>query len=180
MGGQNTERHATFWVIIKTDLFIQHIGKNNEKHENQNDRVYGRRRRIESANICGAFHIFARTNYYYPPEHSLFTYFLYNLLFRQWPFTKNLKVLNLLQKKARVYYIWQLWRRPDIALEECSSFCVGYCTIPGATGYGQDEGGIGVRVPVGSRIFSSPRRPDLLWGPPNLLSNGYWGLFPRG
>jgi hypothetical protein len=34
-----------------------------------------------------------------------------------------------------------------------------------ATGYGLD----GVRVPVGSRIFSSPQRPDRLWGPPNLL-----------
>jgi hypothetical protein len=42
-----------------------------------------------------------------------------------------------------------------------------------ATGYGMDDRGVGVRVPVGSRIFSSPRRPDRLWGPPNLLSNGY-------
>jgi hypothetical protein len=33
-----------------------------------------------------------------------------------------------------------------------------------------------LRVPVGSRIFSSPRRPDRLWGPPSLLSNGYRGL----
>jgi hypothetical protein len=32
-----------------------------------------------------------------------------------------------------------------------------------------------VRVPVGSRIFTSPCRPDRLWGPPNLLSNGYRG-----
>jgi hypothetical protein len=44
-----------------------------------------------------------------------------------------------------------------------------------ATGYGLDGRGVGVRVPVGPRIFSSPSRPDRLWGPPNLLSNGYRG-----
>jgi hypothetical protein len=44
-----------------------------------------------------------------------------------------------------------------------------------ATGYGLDE-----RVPVGSRIFSSPRRPDRLWGPPNLISNGYRGAISPG
>jgi hypothetical protein len=38
-----------------------------------------------------------------------------------------------------------------------------------ATAYGLDHRGVGVRVPVGSRIFSSPRRSDRLWGPPNLL-----------
>jgi hypothetical protein len=37
---------------------------------------------------------------------------------------------------------------------------------------------VGVQVPVGSRIFLS-RRSDRLWDPPNLLSNGYRGLFPR-
>jgi hypothetical protein len=47
-------------------------------------------------------------------------------------------------------------------------------------GYGLNDRGVGVRVPVGSRIFSSPRRPDRLWGPPNLLPNGYGGLFPQG
>jgi hypothetical protein len=44
-----------------------------------------------------------------------------------------------------------------------------------ATGYGLND-----RVPVGSRIFSFPCRPDRLWGSSNLLSNGYRGLFPRG
>jgi hypothetical protein len=49
-----------------------------------------------------------------------------------------------------------------------------------ATGYGLDDRGVTIRVPVGSRIFSSPNRPELLWGPPSHLSYGYWGLFLRG
>jgi hypothetical protein len=42
-----------------------------------------------------------------------------------------------------------------------------------ANGYRLDNKGVIVRVPVGSRIFSSPHHPDWLWGPPNLLPNGY-------
>jgi hypothetical protein len=42
-----------------------------------------------------------------------------------------------------------------------------------ATGYGLDDWEVGVRVPVGYRIITSPCRPDRLWGPPNLLYNGY-------
>jgi hypothetical protein len=44
-----------------------------------------------------------------------------------------------------------------------------------AIGNGLDDRGVGVRVPVGSRISSSPRSPDRLWGPTNLLSNGHRG-----
>jgi hypothetical protein len=49
-----------------------------------------------------------------------------------------------------------------------------------ATGYGLDDRGVGVRVPVGATIFISPCSPDLLWGPPRLLSNGYRRRFTRG
>jgi hypothetical protein len=41
-----------------------------------------------------------------------------------------------------------------------------------ATRYGLDDRGIGVRVLVGSRIFSFPRRPYRLWGPLNLYLMG--------
>jgi nicotinamide mononucleotide (NMN) deamidase PncC len=49
----------------------------------------------------------------------------------------------------------------------------GISVVGIATGYGLED-----RVPVGEIIVSSPRRPDRLWGPPNL-SNGYRGLFPQ-
>jgi hypothetical protein len=48
-----------------------------------------------------------------------------------------------------------------------------------ATSYRLDDRGVGVRVPVGSRIFSSPRHPVRLWGPPSVLANGYRAFFPR-
>jgi hypothetical protein len=46
-----------------------------------------------------------------------------------------------------------------------------------ATGYGLDDRGVRVRVTVGSRILSSPRRPERPWDSLSLLSNGYRGLF---
>jgi hypothetical protein len=49
-----------------------------------------------------------------------------------------------------------------------------------ATGYGLYDPGVGVRDPEGSRIFSSPQRPDRLWGSPSLISNGYWGGLSPG
>jgi hypothetical protein len=41
-----------------------------------------------------------------------------------------------------------------------------------ATGYGLDDQGVRVQVSVGARTFTSPCRPDWLWGPPILL----WAL----
>jgi hypothetical protein len=48
-----------------------------------------------------------------------------------------------------------------------------------ATGCMLDNQVVTVQVPIRSSIFSSPCHPDQLWGPPNLLSNGYWGLLPQ-
>jgi uncharacterized membrane protein YdcZ (DUF606 family) len=38
----------------------------------------------------------------------------------------------------------------------------GLCGAGIVTSYGLDDRGVGVRVPVGSRIFTSPNRPDWL------------------
>jgi hypothetical protein len=48
-----------------------------------------------------------------------------------------------------------------------------------ATSYGLDDRMVAVRVPLGTRIFTSPYRPHRLWGPPSLLFSGYRGLFLR-
>jgi hypothetical protein len=57
---------------------------------------------------------------------------------------------------------------------------LGYSTVGISTDQEQDSRGIGVRFLVGTRFFSSARGPARLWGPPNLLFNGYEGIFsPR-
>jgi hypothetical protein len=66
----------------------------------------------------------------------------------------------------------------------CTTSSLCYSRIPVAVGvaaaYGIHDGGIRIRLPVGSRMFSSPQSSDCLWGPIGLLTNGYRGLFPRG
>jgi hypothetical protein len=54
------------------------------------------------------------------------------------------------------------------------------CAVGIATSYGLDDRGVGVRVPIGSRIFASPYQPFRLGCPLSLLSSGYQGLFPGG
>jgi hypothetical protein len=40
------------------------------------------------------------------------------------------------------------------------------------TAYGLDDPGVEVRVPVGSRIFTSPHRPGVVWSPPSHPAAG--------
>jgi hypothetical protein len=48
-----------------------------------------------------------------------------------------------------------------------------------ATAYGLDNGEVGVRVPVKTKIVSPPQCPDRLRGPPSLQSNEYRDHFSR-
>jgi hypothetical protein len=50
-------------------------------------------------------------------------------------------------------------------------------TVGIATGYGLNDTGVGVRVPVGSGIFSSPRRPDGSGAHPASYPMGTKGSF---
>jgi hypothetical protein len=76
---------------------------------------------------------------------------------------QNLLPSRLLSKCVKINMCKELfcsvcvWRSRDSAVDI-------------ATGYGLDDRGVGVRVPVGSRIFFSPRRPDRLCGPSSLVS----------
>jgi hypothetical protein len=73
-------------------------------------------------------------------------------------------------------WMFSLWIALAIAFSKTQTLCLAVGTT---TGYGQDDCTVGVRFPGGSRILSSPNRPDELWGSPNLLSNEFWELFPR-
>jgi hypothetical protein len=98
--------------------------------------------------------------------------------------TNNIRTADPQQDK--LYLVWHYFGHCTchIYSDNFSTFTVKHesrdSVVAVATGYGLDDGGVGVRVPVESRIFSSPRCPYRLWGPPSLLFNGYRGLFPAG
>jgi hypothetical protein len=58
--------------------------------------------------------------------------------------------------------------------------CSRHSAVGIATGYGLDDRGVGVWIPIGSRIFFSPQGLDRLWGPPSLLTVEYRGPLSPG
>jgi hypothetical protein len=55
---------------------------------------------------------------------------------------------------------------------------INFSAVGITTDYGL--GGCGSIPDKDKRFFFTPQRPDRLWGPPSLLSNGYCGLFHWG
>jgi hypothetical protein len=85
---------------------------------------------------------------------------------------------GLLQREMKAeskQWIWNLRERRTHYSHRAEAFNIYSINEDGAgieNCYGLDDRGVGTQVPVGSRIFSSPHRPDQLWCPPNLLSPG--------
>jgi hypothetical protein len=69
----------------------------------------------------------------------------------------------------RFLFVFLIPSRPYV------SICVRDSAVGIATGHWMDDWGVGVRVPVGSRIFSSSRRPDRLWVHPTSYPLGTGG-----
>jgi hypothetical protein len=82
--------------------------------------------------------------------------------------------------RNRRHYIRYLVEQTEIFLRTVAYSRSRDSAVGIVTGYGMDDRRVRVRVLVRSRIFSSSRRPDLLRGPHNLISNGYRGALSPG
>jgi hypothetical protein len=95
-----------------------------------------------------------------PPYTSFTVYMVYNII-------SPLKFRIYLKYILKYYYDF--------------TYVILSCRVPIciANGYLLDHQVVGVRIPVGSRFFSSPYTPDRLWVPSSLVYNGKRWLFHR-
>jgi glucose uptake protein GlcU len=74
---------------------------------------------------------------------------------------EGLNETNKIQKNITMFTLGFSW--DQINIHQVHNFFRSRDSVVGiATSYGLDDLGVGVRVPVGSRIFCSPNRPDWL------------------
>jgi hypothetical protein len=65
----------------------------------------------------------------------------------------------------------------DLEKMRNEEMAVGH-TIPSSVGTARGSGLDGWGLTPRGGFFSFPKHRDRLWGPPSLLSNGYWGALP--
>jgi hypothetical protein len=83
---------------------------------------------------------------------------------------KNVLVCFIVQLMCRLGYTCPCLFHFDISRETSVGIAMGYRQDGRGSIPGRDK-----------REFSSPQRPDRLWGPPSLPSDGYWGGYlPKG
>jgi hypothetical protein len=90
-------------------------------------------------------------------------------MYATFPSYLNSRNVLFLIALAEQHKLWRFLLRSSLRSPGSQDSVVARSLV---TGYGLDDRGFGIRVAVGSRIFSSQPGPVRLWDPPNLLYNG--------
>jgi hypothetical protein len=118
-------------------------------------------------------------------DSRLLIFYWKNFMLTKWKGFDSAMINNILQKMSADKCWYLKYFLPKMCLKityvsTCICKPIIISTVSIVTGCGLDDPGIGVRVPVRSRIVSHTQRPDELWGSPSLLPDAYSRLFSEG